>query len=326
MSNQLTLWDTNNAIFSEGSPAGRSHSASPDGQKTGKSGPCPVPASLSARPAKAKRKTTPATSGPKVSDSSASVARKPFSASKSHPQKLSARSLKLLSLTRFKAATSPEQIELQTRLSNAIRSIFTAAGSMEYRQTWQARVTPAGLRLLEHTASARPTSGSDCIGWPTTKAKDGKEWSPNAPLDSSSGHGLGAVAQLVPWVSPTAQDGSRGSLPPRPQDTGKPLSQQVAMLSPWATASSRDWKDSPGMSETGTNPDGTTRGRLDQLPRQAHGLISKSSNVATEKRGAFQLNPSFSRWLMGFPAAWDSCGATAMQLCRKSRRNSSPPT
>jgi len=37
----------------------------------------------------------------------------------------------------------------------------------------------------------------------------------------------------------------------------------------WATASSRDWKDTAGMSTTGTNPDGSTRERLDQLPRQA---------------------------------------------------------
>ena len=35
------------------------------------------------------------------------------------------------------------------------------------------------------------------------------------------------------------------------------------------------------------------------------------------------LNPNLSRWLMGYPAEWDSCGATAMQSCRKSRRSSS---
>lgn len=31
-----------------------------------------------------------------------------------------------------------------------------------------------------------------------------------------------------------------------------------------------DHKDSPGMAETGTNPDGSERTRLDQLPRQAN--------------------------------------------------------
>jgi len=37
----------------------------------------------------------------------------------------------------------------------------------------------------------------------------------------------------------------------------------------WPTCSARDWKDTPGMSETGVNPDGTERKRLDMLPRVA---------------------------------------------------------
>ena len=37
----------------------------------------------------------------------------------------------------------------------------------------------------------------------------------------------------------------------------------------WPTASQRYYKDTAGMSETGTNSDGTVRSRLDQLPRAA---------------------------------------------------------
>jgi len=40
--------------------------------------------------------------------------------------------------------------------------------------------------------------------------------------------------------------------------------------SSWPTASSRDWKDSPGMASTGVNPDGTERSRIDQLPRAVY--------------------------------------------------------
>lgn len=48
-------------------------------------------------------------------------------------------------------------------------------------------------------------------------------------------------AEMAGWVSPTVQDHSRGTKPPRPQDTGVPLSQQVGQIStgsPAQTASS----------------------------------------------------------------------------------------
>ena len=45
------------------------------------------------------------------------------------------------------------------------------------------------------------------------------------------------------------------------------------------------------------------------------------SPASTANRG--QLNPEHSRWLMGYPIEWGLSGATAMQLCRKSRKRSS---
>jgi len=57
----------------------------------------------------------------------------------------------------------------------------------------------------------------------------------------------------------------------------------------WPTAQARDYKDTPGMSETGTNPDGSERSRLDQLPRVAALTTPEQSGgpAAMEKQGEF---------------------------------------
>lgn len=54
-----------------------------------------------------------------------------------------------------------------------------------------------------------------------------------------------------------------------PTSDSDSTSTQLVMVSPRATPSRRDFKDTMGMSTTGVNPDGSERSRLDQLPRQA---------------------------------------------------------
>jgi hypothetical protein len=192
---------------------------------------------------------------------------------------------------------SSASADLTQSLASRLKQQLDLAGSMEYRQIWKRKTTPSGRSYWAHIASAVRTSDKDCTGWPTTKAKDGREWSPNAPPDSSSGHGLGAAAQPTPWPTARQSDGEKnvrsveGSARELERKGGpQDLNQAATLLSPWATASSRDWKDTPGMATTGTNPDGTERKRLDQLPRQAQLCPWRSPTSGDSIRGT-EENP-----------------------------------
>jgi hypothetical protein len=89
-----------------------------------------------------------------------------------------------------------------------------------------------------------------------------------------------------------------------------------------STPSARDWKDTSGMSKTGVDPDGSTRSRLDQLPRQEQ--LADSGQTATGGMGATastgQLNPAYSRWLIGLPPEWCDCAVMAMQSARRPQK------
>jgi hypothetical protein len=82
------------------------------------------------------------------------------------------------------------------------------------------------------------------------------------------------------------------------------------------------------MSESGVDPDGSIRSRLDQLPRQAQladsGLTATGGTVATGSIG--QLDPAYSRWLMAAPPEWDGFVYTATASLSQRRRRSSAHT
>lgn len=136
---------------------------------------------------------------------------------------------------------------------------------------------------------------------------------------------LTSAAKLAGWQTPRANDSEkRGQV----EANNRSLNNQAAQLTGWPTESSRDWKDTPGMSVTGINPDGTERTRLDQLPRVAalatHGTTPEPSSAVTEKPGeSLMLNPVFSSWLMGYPLKWTFAGLRADSLFqRKSKAES----
>jgi len=74
----------------------------------------------------------------------------------------------------------------------------------------------------------------------------------------------------------------------------------------WPTASARDWKDSAGMAQTGINPDGSERTRIDQLARAVFAQSGQPAldNHSTHGSRQGSLNPRWVETLMGLPVGW----------------------
>lgn len=235
--------------------------------------------------------------------------------------------------------------DLQSSLENRLRARMVESGSPEYELTWKRWDMQSGPQICALRASARLISVKDFIGWPTPTA-------PVKTNGHQAGNNrfVSKTMELVGWPTPNALPKNRGGLQQNPE---KALERKVqghqlnlddaatlagwptpntmtggqtsrggnrkgemlinGLLAGWCTPSARDWKDSAGMSQTGVNPDGSIRNRVDQLPRQAQlvsGIDSISSDAPMEKRGV--LSPEHSRWLMGFPEGWTSYADTEM--------------
>jgi hypothetical protein len=179
---------------------------------------------------------------------------------------------------------SSASVVLTSSLVSKLRTV--AIGSTLYRQTWKEKATPSGRRYWGHTASAPRTSDSGCIGWPT----------PNTPSGGRS------VSIDKMDATGRTKDGKKHTAS---------LEHAVKFVG-WPT---------PVVNDATGSQYSYSQGNHDKPVLKLPGAVQLTSSAATASAG--QLNPEFSRWLMGYPAVWGSCGATAMQLLRHLPRSSS---
>lgn len=217
---------------------------------------------------------------------------------------------------------------LSWSLASSLAALTRTTGSTLYKLTWKPWVMPSGRLRFRLRASARRTSETALIGWPTPIASNGRG---AGNFNRQGGVNLQTAALLAGWPTPSATDGKGGYQGGRVRN-GKLSTDRLdvtAQLAGWPTpTTSNDRSPCPQEAMRTYRDNGTKiQKRLQDVAALCGpARLTVSGNLLTGFTAAMesggQLDPDHSRWLMGFPVEWEDCAPTETPSILKRRQRS----